>query len=433
MPPSTRSTLAAFCARPVGPHRLEQVAGLVADAFQRGAGEFGRAGVAGQAEERAARLGIPVGRAEADEGRHEIDVLRRIGVVGERAGLAGLLDDAEPVAQPLHGGAGDEDRAFQRVGALAAELVGDGGEQPVLRGDRRRAGVEQGEAAGAVGRLHHAGREAGLADGGGLLVAGDAADRDAAAEQLGHGVAEIGGAVLHLRQQRARHAQDRSRSSSHSPRVDVEEQGARGVGGVGGVHLAAGQPPQQKAVDGAEGEFAALGAFARAGDVVEHPGDLGAGEIGVEQQAGLRRDRRLVAFGLQSRADVGGAAVLPDDGAVDGLAGRAVPHHRGLALVGDADGGDVRRVGAGLLQRLAAGRRPSRSRCPRARARPSRRPGNAAETPAARSRRSSVRDEHDGARGGRALVDGQYEGHDVASRIASVLRQGKRIGDGSSI
>ena len=80
-----------------------------------------------------------------------------------------------------------------------------------------------------------------------------------------------------------------SSSSSHSPGVDVEQQRARGVGGVGRVHLAAGQPPQQIAIDGAEHQLAALGAFARAGDVVEDPGDLGPGEIGIDDQAGLGR------------------------------------------------------------------------------------------------------------------------------------------------
>ena len=44
---------------------------------------------------------------------------------------------------------------------------------------------------------------------------------------------------------------------------------------------------------------------------------------------------------LQPRADVGGAAVLPDDGVVDRLAGLAIPDDGGLALVGDADRGDV--------------------------------------------------------------------------------------------
>ena len=106
-------------ARPVGAHRVPEIEGLVADAFQRGVREFGGAGVAGEAEQRAAHAGIPVGRAEADEGRHQIDALHGIGFVGERAGLGRLLDDAEAVAQPLHGGAGDEDRAFERVGALA--------------------------------------------------------------------------------------------------------------------------------------------------------------------------------------------------------------------------------------------------------------------------------------------------------------------------
>ena len=119
MPPSTRSTmLAALASGQSARIAAQQIEGLVADAFQRGMGEFGGAGVAGQAEQRAAHARIPVGRAEADEGRHQIDALGGIGFVGERAGLGGLLDEAEPVAQPLHGGAGDEDRAFERVGAL---------------------------------------------------------------------------------------------------------------------------------------------------------------------------------------------------------------------------------------------------------------------------------------------------------------------------
>ncbi len=137
----------------------------------------------------------------------------------------------------------------------------------------------------------------------------------------------------------------RSRSSSHAPVWMSSSSVRAGVGGVGGVHAAAGQPPEQEAVDGAEQQLAALRPRARApAHVVEQPGDLGAGEIGVEQQAGLGGDvpaRAPSAFSCC--AGVGGAPVLPDDGAVDRLAGRAVPDDRGLALVGDADGGDVGR------------------------------------------------------------------------------------------
>ena len=137
-------------------------------------------GGARQPEQRAARLGPPIGRAQADEGRHQHDLLRWIGGCGKRAGFLGALHDVQIVAQPLHRRAGDEDRAFERVGAHAAELIGDGGEKLVLRGDRRRAGIEQGKTAGAVSRLDHARRETGLPDERRLLVAGHAADRDRA-------------------------------------------------------------------------------------------------------------------------------------------------------------------------------------------------------------------------------------------------------------
>ena len=190
----------------------------------------------------------------------------------------------------------------------------------LLRAIGVAAGVEHRKAAGAVGRLHHARLEAGLADGRRLLVAGHAANGDGRAEQLGLGRAELGGVVAHLRQQRARHAEDLQQLVVPGAGADIEQQRARGVGRVGRVHAPAGQPPQQEGIDGAEGELAALGARARAGDVVEHPGDLGRREIRVEPQPGLRDDRRLVARRAQRLADVGGAPVLPDDGVVDRLA-----------------------------------------------------------------------------------------------------------------
>src|ERR1700753_4061615 len=63
-----------------------------------------------------------------------------------------------------------------------------------------------------------------------------------------------------------------------------------------------------------------------------------------------------MALVLQSRADVSGAAVLPNDRAMHGLSGGAIPHHGGLALIGDADRGDVLGCEVGLAQRFAAGR-----------------------------------------------------------------------------
>ena len=55
------------------------------------------------------------------------------------------------------------------------------------------------------------------------------------------------------------------------------------------MHRAAGQPPQQEAVDRAEGQLAALGRRARARHLLEQPGELGGGEIGVDHAARCAR------------------------------------------------------------------------------------------------------------------------------------------------
>ena len=65
---------------------------------------------------------------------------------------------------------------------------------------------------------------------------------------------------------------------------------------------------------------------------------------------------RLVAGGAQLVAALGGAAVLPDDRAVQRLAARSVPRDDGLALVGDPDPGQRAPVDAGRVERLARDR-----------------------------------------------------------------------------
>ncbi len=143
--------------------------------------------------------------------------------------------------------------------------------------------------------------------------------------------------------------------------MNIEQQRARGIRGVGGVNFAAGEPPEQKSIDGAEGELAAGGFVGRARNVGQQPREFCAGEIGIEQKPGLRRDARFIAFVFQPRAEIGGAAVLPDDGAMHGSAGCALPQQRRLALIGDADADNIARCGIGFAQCVPArrdGRRP---------------------------------------------------------------------------
>ena len=204
MPPSIRSDDQLYAVGGEGALQLER---LVGDGFERGADDVGAAGAEREAEDGAARIGVPMRRAEAGESGDDGDPGAAGHGARQRFAFRRRADQAELVAQPLHHAAGDEQGAFERIATCAAQLPGDGAEQAVVRYWRGVAGVGQDEGAGAVGRLGVAGREAGLADRRRLLVAGDAADRDGAAEMVGEGGAELAGAVADFRERRARHAE----------------------------------------------------------------------------------------------------------------------------------------------------------------------------------------------------------------------------------
>ena len=178
----------------------------------------------------------------------------------------------------------------------------------------------------AVGALGVAFLEARLPEERRLLISGHAGDGDAVGEEadparLGDdlGVADDAG------EDGFGNAEGGAQLGVPRDAREVHEQGARGVGGVGDVPGAAAQAMDEEAVDGAEGELALLRPRPRAFHVIEDPGDLGAGEVSVDDQTGLLADPRLLALGLELCTDVRGAAALPDDGAVDGHAALPVP------------------------------------------------------------------------------------------------------------
>ncbi len=208
------------------------------------------------------------------------------------------------------------------------------------------ADVHEGEAAGAVGGLGGAGLEAGLAEEGCLLVAGDAGDGDAF-EAFDSCFAEVAGGGHDLGQHGGRDAKQSEQLRVPGALEDVEEHGAGGVGHVGNV--AAGELVHEPGIDGAESEATGLGGGAGAFDVVEEPGELGGREVGVDEEAGAGANRGFGALGRELAAVLRRAPVLPDDGVVDGAAGLAVPEQGSLALVCDADGVDIsgREAGGG--------------------------------------------------------------------------------------
>src|SRR5215218_8339954 len=76
--------------------------------------------------------------------------------------------------------------------------------------------------------------------------------------------------------------------------------------------------------------------------VPDQPLDLGAREVRVDDQPGALADQPLMSLLAELVAARGRAPILPDQGAMDRLAALRVPGHNRLALVGDADPGQVR-------------------------------------------------------------------------------------------
>ena len=131
---------------------------------------------------------------------------------------------------------------------------------------------------------------------------------------------------------------------------------------------------------------------------------------------------------LSLRHICGGAAILPHDGIVDRLAAGAVPYQRRLALVGDADRRDVARRKAGLGDGLAAGREHGAPEVLRIMLDPAGLREVLREFLLGDGRDRAIGAEHDGAGGGRALVDGEdVAGHRVfGSTVPKVHRYAAR-------
>ncbi len=296
-------------------------------------------------------------------------------------------------------------------------------DEPLRRRYPLRAGVQQHEAAGAVGVLGHAGTVAPLAEERRLLIAGDAGDRNARAQEVGRRLAEHAARRAHVRQQRARDPEQLEQLLVPAPVPDVVEQRARRVGRIGDVQPAARELPRDPGVDRAECELAALGARARARDRVEQPGELGGGEVGVDHEPGLRAHRFGGAVGPQPVARIGGAPVLPDDRVGERRAGRALPEHRRLALVGDADRRDVTRGDTGVGERFLRDRELRAPDLLRIVLDPAGLREDLAELALREAAHRAGLVEDDGARAGGALIEGEDDLHSVRD-----TKSGKREG-----
>src|SRR5262245_44661653 len=141
---------------------------------------------------------------------------------------------------------------------------------------------------------------------------------------------------MHIWKNRAWHSEQTQQLRIPITSVDVIQKRARRVRNVGHMRAVAGEMPDEPAIDRAESKFAAFGTRTRVRHMIQEPGDLGAAEVWIDDEA---RPLAHQVFGTtlpQFIAQSCRAAVLPDDRIVKRHAGLSVPHDRGFALIGDA-------------------------------------------------------------------------------------------------
>ncbi len=323
-------------------HGNEDIACLESGCLKNGPSQMGFGGEARETGDDAARGVFPVWGVESGKRRYEVDA----SVIGHRSSeffnLVAALEDAEVVAHPLDESSGDGDAALKSVaGGLLAEAIGEGGEQSVAR-DARLSRIHEEKTASSVGIFGFAGVEARLADKCGLLVPEDASDGDACKNSGGESAVDFT-AGADLGQDRTRNAEEGEEVRIPIERVQVHQLSTAGVGDVGGVNAGgwpSGKVPEQKGIDVAEEQIAALGGRLGTGNVLQQPLQFERAEVGAKWQAGLCAKPILALGGRIARDGLGGARILPDDGVGDGRAGVTIPDDGGFALIGDAERSD---------------------------------------------------------------------------------------------
>jgi hypothetical protein len=211
------------------------------------------------------------------------------------------------------------------------------------------------------------------------------------------------------------HAEELEQVEVPRERLEVEEERARCVRDVRRVDLSSSELPHEPRVDGAESEASRL-------PPGQQPFELRRGEVGVGDES------RAVADELarELAAALGGAPVLPDDRAVDGLAAASVPDDRRLALVRDPDRGQVASVEASVVER---GRRRREHGLPELLGvvlDPARARKVLLDLPVGAAARAERLVDDEARRPGRPLVDRQDQGGYSASSNVSSTSQGAK-------
>ena len=229
---------------------------------------------------------------------------------------------------------------------LATDLEPQGCQQPRISGSRLlnrgcRATVRKHKCPRAVGALDLSVLEARLAVQRCVLVTDHRRDRDFGAKHRFIGNAKVVGRGAHVWKHRFGDIEKIEHRGVPLQVVEVQQHGPGRVRGIGRVHRAVGQAPQQPCIDGAEAELASVGPFLAVRDSCQQPHELRGAEVGIDYQPCDLPDVPRMLTPADVATYVSGPPVLPDDRIGDGPACRSLPDDRRLSLIRNADCRDI--------------------------------------------------------------------------------------------
>src|SRR5688572_12209370 len=391
-------------------HDLQNFGRGVGHRLERRANEMCPRGSARESDDRSASSRLPVWGSHPYERRNEIYAVRRRDPACQAFALRGSGDDPESIAQPLDGGASNENGCLERVRRSTHLVARNRREQPTATLGAPRAGVEQEKGARAVRVLAGSRGVTALSEERRLLIPGHPHDRNGLAKEGRIRDSELAARRSHPGEQRSRNMKEVTQLVTPRASVDVVEHGARRVGGISRVDGPTGERPYQPAVDCARGKLPTHCA-PQYGLLSQHPLELRPREVWIGDESGEPRN----AIGLRRKLEAAlrRSPVLPYDRATDGLTRLSIPENDRLALVRDPDG--IRRR-ARLRDRLTSGFHGAIEQITRVMLDPPRSRIMLRDLPIPPSDDAPVVGHDETGRAGGALIDGEYGGHEVLSR-----------------
>ena len=156
-----------------------------------------------------------------------------------------------------------------------------------------RARVEQEKIPCSVGVFRLPGFQAGLPEGGCLLVAQDSGDGYPVEFAGLRDGSDLFGGGNNTGEHGLGDSQRRAQLSVPLQRVKVHQHGAGSVGDVRAVYIPLGEPPHQPGINGAKRQLTGVCPCPCSRNIVEDPGDFRAGEVGGHWQPGSFEKMRI--------------------------------------------------------------------------------------------------------------------------------------------